>query len=540
MSVDLWFTSVFAPLTGILNETIQVEWTVLNFGDTEASNSGFDAIYLSDDEFLDNSDEFIFDNYDYIPLASGASYTITQDITLYSAFAGNRYLIFAADYIDAQDETDETNNIQAVAIQLNAPDLVVVDATAPTSAGLGEIISVSWTVTNQGSYLAPATWYDFVYISDDQFLDDSDTYVSYYWTDTNTPLAAGDSYTATQSITLPSTGIGDRYLLFVTDPYNDQGETDETNNILARSISLSAPDLVVADATAPTVAGLGDNIAISWTVTNQGNYLASADWYDYVYISDDQVLDNSDTYVSYYWTGTNTPLAAGSSYTATQTLTLPSTGLGDRYLLFAADPYDTQSESDETNNLRSVAINVTVTPPGIVGILSADNGIVTGSLQLTDARNPVRSGSFSDDYTLTNFTVGSQVTLYLSAQFDAYLQLINADTQQIIAFDDDSGPGLDSQLAFTPIVGVNYIIRATSYSGGATGSYTLSSTSIFPDLIVSTATAPTSAILGESIQVSWTTTNQGTGNANSSWYDYVYASDLTGRQGRLQPLYNNG
>ena len=131
-----------------------------------------------------------------------------------------------------------------------------------------------------------------------KFLDISDTYVSQRWAGNDTPLAAGASYTATQNVTLPNTTIGNRYLLFVADGNNNQGETNETNNVQAVAINLTAPDLVVSAATAPTSATLGETVALSWTVTNQGSVTASADWYDYVYLSDDQTLDNSDTYVS--------------------------------------------------------------------------------------------------------------------------------------------------------------------------------------------------------------------------------------------------
>ena len=104
---------------------------------------------------------------------------------------------------------------------------------------------------------------------------------------------------------------------------------------------------------------------------------------------------------------------------------------------------------------------------------------IDGSLSSTDTKNPKRLGSFSDDYTLSGFSNWQQVQVNLdSSTFDTYLQLINASTGEEISFDDDSGEVLNSQLSFTKILGVNYILRATSNRSGLTGNYTFKTSSL--------------------------------------------------------------
>jgi|GEM_PF-1864453 len=98
---------------------------------------------------------------------------------------------------------------------------------------------------------------------------------------------------------------------------------------------------------------------------------------------------------------------------------------------------------------------------------------VTGILDNSDPNNPTRSGSFSDDYLLRGVAADQQVQVNLNAGFDTYLQLVNADNGQVIYFNDDGGPSLNSQLTFTAENGIDYILRVTSYSLGATGEYTL-------------------------------------------------------------------
>ncbi|WP_414521415.1 CARDB domain-containing protein, partial [Umezakia ovalisporum] len=165
-----------------------------------------------------------------------------------------------------------------------------------------------------------------------------------------TPLAADGSYTISSNITLPNTAPGNRYLLFRSDSYNYQGETDETNNTLAVPITLGAPDLVISAATAPASGNIGGSLEVSWTVTNQGTGAAERDWYDGIYISDDEILDSSDTQVTWEYIGEQTPLAADGSYTISSNITLPNTAPGNRYLLFRSDSYNYQGETDETNN----------------------------------------------------------------------------------------------------------------------------------------------------------------------------------------------
>lgn len=114
----------------------------------------------------------------------------------------------------------------------------------------------------------------------------------------------------------------------------------------------------------------------------------------------------------------------------------------------------------------------------------SSNSSTRGFLDSTDPINPTRPSTYSEDYLLTDIVPGQQVQVNLSSfAFDTYLQVINADTDEVVNFDDDSGSGLNSQLTFTVEEGIDYIVRSTSYGSGDTGSYTL--TIVTSDLGVS-------------------------------------------------------
>jgi len=109
-------------------------------------------------------------------------------------------------------------------------------------------------------------------------------------------------------------------------------------------------------------------------------------------------------------------------------------------------------------------------------------GNLAGEVTEFDAESDFREGSFADRYTLTGASVGQTVRIELSStDFDTYLLLIDADTDQVLDFNDDVDPpsDLNSALEFEVVAGVNYRIEATSAFAGATGAYTLS-TSVLP------------------------------------------------------------
>ena len=126
-------------------------------------------------------------------------------------------------------------------------------------------------------------------------LNEGDAALGYVRVPPTATLAADGEYTQTLRVALPETTAGNRYLLFVADGSNQQGETNESNNTLARPITLNAPDLVMTEVTAPGLAVLSENIEVTWKVRNQGAVNAENLWYDAVYVSQDGVWDNGDT-----------------------------------------------------------------------------------------------------------------------------------------------------------------------------------------------------------------------------------------------------
>jgi subtilase family serine protease len=341
-TADLIVSTALVPAEAWLSAPLSLSWTVTNQGTTSISSYWYDSIYVSDDAVFDSSDALISSQWTgYTSLVPNASYTATSTLTLPSSLTlGDRYLLFVTDTYNYQAESNENNNVYAAPIHVSAPDvdLVVSSATAPASAGLGETVSVSWMANNQGTNAAIfPDRYDEIYLSDDAVFDSSDTYVSGQWVG-GQDLAPNINYSQNLDVILPNDAKpGSQYLLFVTNPGQGQSETNYQNNTYATPITLSAPDLLISGATAPISATLGESVAVSWTIANQGTTAAlSPNRIDRVYLSNDANYDPSDVYVGDL--PTTASLQPGENVLLSANLSIPSQAAGgDRYLLFVTD-----------------------------------------------------------------------------------------------------------------------------------------------------------------------------------------------------------
>ena len=85
----------------------------------------------------------------------------------------------------------------------------------------------------------------------------------------------------------------------------------------------------------------------------------SSDWWDSIYLSTDASYDYEDAFIGNFSANDFLPLAAGSSYTLSETVSLPSVSTGGLYyLIFNANEYFYQSEVNESNNTFSLPISI--------------------------------------------------------------------------------------------------------------------------------------------------------------------------------------
>jgi Ca2+-binding RTX toxin-like protein len=579
---DLSITAT-APDTANLGETIQVSWTVTNQGDGVALADWADYVYLSDDTELDldGSDKLltirtIDVQTPLVPHGEGTEGTYEQllvNVTIpETATTGSKYLLFVTNRDNNQHEDNKTNNLQARAIALTAPDLQVESLDVVSNNILGNPIILNWTVRNTGDGAATKNWRDRFYLSTDETISTDDLLI---WTEeinNTTPLAKNSTYSKSATTTLPlnpNLSEGTYYILLATDADKQQLETSDSNNKFSVSRDLTLPplpDLVVSNITSPPTEFSGRPIEVSWTLRNQGNGVASGTWSEQIYLSSDAEIGGDQLIGTFEFTGT---IAAGQPILRKQEITLPVDWSGDYWIVVKTDTsnqvYEHNKESNNTDiSAQPINIHLSDFP----------------NLQVTEVFPPVLafSGTQTEvSWTVKNTGLGATNTAYwydevwlsqdsnLDPNGDYYLgRTVNPRYL-------NSGESYGSSLIFTLPQGIDgnwkFLVRTdpafstffNNYPNGLVYEHNGENDNIKdsspipvqltvpPDLQVTKVTvAPSSPFSGQQVTLSWRVTNEGFGRtapAENSWYDQLYVAknpDGTGEFYDLGRVIHNG
>src|SRR5690349_10628994 len=113
------------------------------------------------------------------PGPPGGSYMRTNSVPLPANSEGSHFLLLRVDYNNGVSETDENNNVLALAVT-NLPDLRPLALQLTNTAVSGEALGLIITVTNQGTGIAAGIWSDSVYLSTNAIWDVSDASLGGY------------------------------------------------------------------------------------------------------------------------------------------------------------------------------------------------------------------------------------------------------------------------------------------------------------------------------------------------------------------------
>lgn len=370
---DLEPVAFTKPDTATAGDQIGFDFTIQNTGDTITLGSTWkDKVYISPDPTFNGNATFIRTFIRSVPLEQDSSYVLPDSLNIPTNLATGNYFLYVQTDTDNEifEHTDEGNNTlrsTPIFIREYPPvDLVVTNVIVPDSAQSGQVITVSWTVENNGQAVTlPNSWFDAVYLSADSVLGGNDTRLD-DWTIFG-PLAVGNNYSQSRTVTLPNGASGDYYLLAVTDHQDANADVNVLNNYRTPAVThitlTPPPDLQISNLTAPVQGTAGQAIDLRWTVLNDGVGATNASsWVDRFYLSTDLVVDGSDYVLgSRTRTGNLTP---GQFYEDSLTLNLPVTASGNYLVIVRTDLNDAVYEhTNEGNNTASSGIVVFRPPP---------------------------------------------------------------------------------------------------------------------------------------------------------------------------------
>jgi subtilase family serine protease len=544
-SPDLEVQSVLVPGSALFGQNVDVTWTVRNIGSDPASEGWSDRIYLSTNTTLDFGDVLLATVASpQVPLGAGQEYPQTIAVTLplnVSLDSGEYFILVVTDALNQQPESNEGNNLLASAALPIAlpplPDLVVSSIAAPQEAFSGQVIQISWTLTNQGDADASGTWTDWLFLSTDDQPGGDQFFGSFSFTGT---LAAGQSLVRTQNITLPINMQGNRWVVVRTDVFNQIFEHANFNNnttVSAEPIDVRLspfPNLQVTAITPPATAFSGQEALVEWVVTNTGNGSTSAPlWYDGVYLSTTPDLDGA----VFLGTANNSSyLGPGESYVNSRTVTLPQGISGNFYFIIGTDLHNHvyEFENEHDNVSASDPVTVQLTPPpdlqvgSVVGPLQAFSGqpmTLTWTV-VNEGEGNTRASVWHDRVYMSSDNVldGSDTLLGTFTHSGALAPGASYTTSRTVT--PPTGVSGDfffivhtdaSNHVFEHVFELNNV-------GGTQQAIPIILTPP-PDLVVHSVTSPAVARAGVALTVAYRVANDGaTTTPNSSWQDRLYLS----------------
>ncbi len=496
---DLSPTALAGPASAVVGQQVEVSWVVQNQGSGDARPYWYDNLYLSSDNIWDGQDQLLGQFSRNLSVAAGASYGQLQAINIPpQATAGNYYLILRTDGNNNLTESNETNNTRAVAISLTTPDLNPMALAGPASAVVGQQVEVSWVVQNQGSGDARPYWYDNLYLSSDNIWDGQDQLLGQF--SRNLSVAAGASYGQLQAINIPPQATaGNYYLILRTDGNNNLTESNETNNTRTVAITLGASQL-----TPSSVAAMGGNeqVVVSWApVAGAGSYNI------------------------YYGTNTGVTKASGTkigNITSPYTHTSLTNGIPYYYVVTAVSSGVESVESRQVSAMPTAGAATTpdLTPTGLSAPASATTAqqVEVGWTVLNQGTGDTTSAWYDNVYLSTDAVWDGSDTslgyLYRSTVLPVSISYVVTTTVAI------PNVPAGSYYLLVRADSNNYLFESNEANNVRATPIAITT----PDLTPTSLTGPASATTAQQLEVGWTVLNQGTGNAQPSWADYLYLS----------------
>ncbi len=550
---DLHADAIAATSPGprLAGHPITFQWSVVvdGFANWNFNFNWVDRLYLSSNPTYEPTDAQVWAAGQSAFFSGGtwlgstysksATVSLPQDTT-----AGTWFLLARVDSdgsvfeFDANYDAEGNNFVASPAFQVEvqATDLVIAPSMPPDSGAAGQALPLFFQVQNQGSAITPvSSWTDRVWLS-------SNTTVGGDFVVANvsrgSPLAAGANYTVSTTGTVPLVSPGAWFLLYETDTGGGVWEIGaEGNNVVAVPFTVSpeSADLVVDSFLAPTTAQGGQPLSLTWQVSNSGTLATNTSvWTDRVYLSLDAFLDAGDTVL-----GDRTHsgvLGAGQSYPHASSFQLPLTLSGLWYAIVVSDHYGQVFESDDANNTRlsRMLIDVAQAPPANLTVLD-----VIAATTAT-AGQPI-----AVSWTVRNTGAGSTNVaswpdnLYLSLD-----QFVDVATDRFLGSYQHAGflatgeEHVVSQEFLIPsgLAGTYFVVLRTNpnslvYEAGSSvdndGSTAVLSHIALPpisDLQVTDVTGPATAVMGNPMNVSWTSTNNIGSTITGQWRDSIYLS----------------
>jgi hypothetical protein len=279
LSVDNSITitsSTGTPLTEVqFGQPFNIGWTTSNTGTFAALGAIRDRVWLSTNASLSGDDLPLgaFDLPSSNTLGAGGNFqgSLSAAVPLLpSSTAGTYYLLIQTDALGSIVESNENDNLRAIAINLvlpPLPDLVASSILPPQAILPGTSVELSWQVGNVGTASAVGPWMERVYLSNDAAGSNRQLLASY--TRQGSIDVGSVPVVRNETLFIPTNSLnGDVYFLVEVDAGNALLELDE-QNLFASDSTRNIPAILGLSFSSSSLNEGGSSIEV--TVTRNGD-----------------------------------------------------------------------------------------------------------------------------------------------------------------------------------------------------------------------------------------------------------------------------
>lgn len=531
------------------DNTVAFSWLVKNNGSVGLTNARIkDRIYAQGGNSSQQIELAIIENT--VSIAPGGEKLLHANVNIptYSSWSGDMNIYVTTNYNKNLTETDFSNNTSAslsryVKLTFNpSPEdiwatgfnLTGYNLHAPQEATPGQQISVSYTIKNTGEYEIPSNVNQEIYISKDrEFSLAASKKCEVNSTLPNLAgLAPRQTVTANLTVSVPDNMQGgDNYLHVVINREKTLQESRRDDNIISAPIYIDGnmPDLAVSDVQVPDVIMTSVPTQVSWTVTNVGEWDATATSCG-VYLSRDAYHSYDDVRL------VNIPvnsLAKSASIRLNTDITLDDDMVGTYFIIIKADIDRKLKETNLDNNTGTAAFmsQQSPLPDLVISDLVCDDewpngGIVTIKATVkNNGDSKTRKDKWADVFYLSEgsmlnpdnaIRIGSKAHVGHLAQGESYE--INAELNLPVSISGD-------YILFAVTDGNQVIIEKNENNNNTSREVYVQSKSDTPaDLVVKNVSAPAKNNAGEMVAMSYVIANNGEYPASGVVRDLLYLS----------------
>lgn len=351
---DLKVTTYVLADTIKTSTNVTLKFTTSNQGEWDAGKSTA-VVYLSSSNNLNgNAKQIASATVNAINKGGKTENTVTFSVS--DKDYGKWNVLVRTDANNNVRELDEDNNLVAIPItilQSPLPDLTVKELSTEEILTSGQPMKVRTTIANIGKNATRTDkWSDTYYLSASTVLNvntatkiGSKTHVG--------KLDVEATYTNEVSLNIPANMQGNFMLFVVSDASDAITEMDENNNVKSIPVyvngSVDTPaDLAITNINAPSSIKAGNDVTISYQLSNVGEFTANGTLNDVIYLSKNKTWDKDDVMVGVVSGKVN--INPGEQATRSVTGRITNVPEGDYYVIVKTNSTKTIAESKEDNN----------------------------------------------------------------------------------------------------------------------------------------------------------------------------------------------